>query len=119
MKLVPDIAVLFELDGQSHRLDYRKVPFQAWQQVKKAGFTPMTLIDDGLANFDLDAIACVIFLDRAQSNRRASLGDVLQGLATAEDDYEFELEDVLNKGRSMLGGSDDVDVEDPPTTSGS
>lgn len=121
MKMVPDIAVLFDLDGNRRRLDYRKVPFQAWSQVKQAGFTPMTLIDQGLMQFDLDAIACVMFLDKAQSDRRASVQDTFKALM-AGDDAEFELVDILEHGRSLLGGDDDPSAdgdEVPPTTSGS
>lgn len=119
MKLVPDVAVLYELDGKPRRLDYRKVSFHAWSQVKQAGFTPMTLIDEGLAKYDLDAIGCLVFLDRAQTNRRLSLSDVVHDLMTS-DDAEFELIDILSEGRSLLGEDDEGEEPDEdPTTSGS
>lgn len=121
MKMVPDIAVLFDLDGDRRRLDYRRVPFAAWAQVKKVGFTPMTLIDSGIMQYDLEAIACVMFLDKAQTDRRATVTDTFKALMAGED-AEFELVDVLEHGRSLLGGDDNEQTkedEDPPTTSGS
>lgn len=117
MNIVPDIVIAFDFEGRQ-RLDYRQVPLGAWRQVKQqAGYTPATLLD-GLEEFDLDAIAALVFLHRSQTSRRATFGTTVQDLSKSES--EFDLVDVIHDGESLLGDLDgDEEPDEDPTSSGS
>lgn len=101
--MVPDIAILFELDNKSKRLDYRKVPFNAWTELKQAtSFTPKTLMQ-AIGDFDIDALVALLWLERKQRERRLQFGEVYQDLASANGDMpSLDVIDILTGGRSLI-----------------
>lgn len=102
--------------GQRHlTLDYRKVPFQAWGELKQATtFTQRTLVN-ALSDFDLDAITALIWLERKQRERRLRYLDVYQELQSATSDEEYELIDLVINGKSTAGEPTDEDEPEDPT----
>ena len=108
--MVPDIKIKFSLDGNEQTLDYRRVPFVAWRELKAAvSFTPLTLVQE-MARGDLDAIGAVIWLNRKQTARKLQFAEVQRDLA---DVGEFELVDLIVKGQSQATGEKDEDEPDP------
>ena len=120
---VIDTKIKFKLGDRELTLDYRRVPFSAWSQLKQATkFTQRTLVE-ALDAFDLDAIVGLIWLERTQRQRRLNYIDVFQELQNADHDEEFEVIDLIIKGRSVFGRDTretDGDGEvDPDPTNGS
>lgn len=113
--MVPDIKIKFSLDGNEHTLDYKRVPFNAWSELKQiAQFTPATLLT-ALGQWDMDAITALVWLDRKQVSRRAKFAETQQELA--KGDHNFELSDVIVDGVSQMG--EDVEAGEPDPTVGS
>jgi hypothetical protein len=113
---VVDTKIQFMLGTRELTLDYRKVPFMKWAELKRATtFTQRTLMT-ALDNLDLDAIAALIWLERAQRERKLPFLDVYQDLQNAESDEEFEITDVIIKGRSVFGNDvTEIEGEVDPT----
>lgn len=115
-KMVPDFVILFNLDGRPKRLDYQQIPFAGWSELKRQlGITPRGLTQ-AVLDFDVEAIAAVIWLERKQRERRLPFGDVLKELRA--DEPEFEFDRLIIDGEDTYGAADDEDgdgdVEDPP-----
>lgn len=117
--MVPDVRIIFELDGKKRTLNYKKLPLSAWSELKQAtGFSPKTLLD-GIGEFDVEAIAGVIWLERKQRERRLNYAQAYQDLSDDFGEVEFELEDFVVEGRSLLGPEEangEAVEEVPPTT---
>ena len=66
MALAPDIVVVFECNRERKELNYRKLPFTAWSELKQQlGFTPTTLLD-AVQSYDIEAFGAIIWLERKQ-----------------------------------------------------
>lgn len=118
---VLDVKMVFKLGARTLTLDFRKIPFMAWGELKQAtGFTQRTLIK-ALDDMDLDAVVAVIWLERKQRERKLRYVEVYQELQSAESDEDFEMLDMILKGRSLSGEpADDEDQgEDGDPTAGS
>lgn len=116
---VIDTKLKFKLGARELTLDYRKVPFMAWAQLKQATtFTQRTLVT-ALDNLDLDAIVALIWLERTQRERRLAYTDVLQELMNADEDEDFEVTDVIIKGKSVFGNDTRTVEGEVDPTSGS
>lgn len=103
--------IKFKLGARNLTLDYRKVPFQAWGELKQAaGFTQKTFAA-ALLEFDLDAVVGLIWLERKQRERKLRFLDVYQELQADDADEEFELVDIIFNGTS-LSGQKPVDAEE-------
>lgn len=119
--MVPDISIIFELDGKRKELNFQKLPLSAWQELKQnTGFSPKTLLD-GIGDFDVEAIAGTIWLERKQRERRLSYPQAFQDIN--DDMPDFEPIDFVVEGRSLLGPEDNnggagEEADDPPTTTG-
>lgn len=91
--LVPDISILFKTNGEEKRLDFQRVPFSAWSELKRdLHFTPKTL-PEAMAEFDLEAFGAVIWLERRQTERTLSWASVRQQLDKGA--FDFEILEVL------------------------
>lgn len=118
--MVPNLVIVFDLNGERHRLNFRRVSFNAWSELKRElGFTPKTIID-AVGDFDVEAIGAVIWLDRRQHDRKVQWGTVRQELERADPEPEFALVDFIGDGESLLGESLETPAEEEdPTTAGS
>lgn len=106
---VLDVKLKFRLGQRVLTLDYRRVPFTAWGELKQATtFTQRTLIT-ALSDFDLDAITALIWLERKQRERKLRYLDVYQDLQSSDEDAEFELVDIIMNGKSATGDTGDDD----------
>lgn len=114
MALAPNVVVVFEVNGQRKRLDYRKLPFSAWSELKAAlSFTPVSLLE-AMATFDLEAIAALVWLERKQHERGLRWHVVKDELETA--DIDFNPVDMIIDGRSRMGAP--TEEEPDPTVAG-
>lgn len=109
---VVDTKIKFKLGARELTLDYRRVPFMKWGELKQTTtFTQKTLVS-ALFELDLDAIVALIWLERTQRERKLSYLDVHQELSNANggDDEDFEVLDLIIKGKSV-NGNDTSDLE--------
>jgi hypothetical protein len=113
---VVDIKIRFKLGTRELTLDFRKVPFMKWSELKQTTtFTQRTLVS-ALDALDLDAIVALIWLERTQRERKLTYLDVYQEFQSATDDEDFEITDVIVKGRSVYGNDTrEVEGELDPT----
>lgn len=113
---VIDTKVRFKLGNRELTLDYRRVPFMKWGELKQTTtFTQRTLMS-ALDNLDLDAIVALVWLERTQRERKLSFFDVYQEFQSATDDEDFEITDVIIKGKSVFGNDTrEVEGELDPT----
>ncbi len=121
MALVPDIILVFKLNGERKELAFRKLPFSAWSELKQQlRFTPYSLMDAMLA-FDVEAYGAVIWLERKQRERALRWPIVMRDLE--REDFEFEAIDAVVDGEAIIGEEKEelVPAEEPeldPTTAG-
>lgn len=117
---VVEATIKFRLNGRRKTLDFRQVPFKAWPALKGAtGFTQRTLIDALIAQ-DVEAIVALIWLERAQRERRLRYIDVYQEIESNDDDDDIEIYQLIVEGRKF--GEDepgDGDTAEDPTTGSS
>jgi len=108
MALLPNIVIDFRVDGEDKSLSYRKVPFSAWSELKRdLKFTPLTL-SNAMGEFDVEAFAAIIWLERRQHERSLSWASVRSQLQ--KNLLDFEIVDLRV----------DEDEEEPdPTDAGS
>jgi len=102
---VTDTKIQFKLGNRELTLDYRRVPFMKWSELKQTTtFTQRTLVT-ALSELDLDAIVALIWLERTQRERKLSYLDVYQEMANSDggDHEDFEITDMIIKGKSVNG----------------
>jgi hypothetical protein len=122
MPLIPDMVLVFRLDGVRKELHFRKLPFSAWSELKaQLNFTPLSMIE-AAGTVDLEAIGAIIWLERKQRERQLRWNTVRQELEHMEDSPEFQIVGVINAGRvefgeeaEVLGSAPPADDEDPTT----
>lgn len=125
-KLVPDVVIVFDLDGERKRLDYKRLPWSTWEDIKQSpGFTAYGLLA-ALEKIDPPAIACILWLERKQRERSLRYVEVSRQIARdleAGIDHDFELVDLIVDGEAMTGDgaeptaeANDVEAEADPTT---
>lgn len=109
-----DCQIDFQLGSRRLRVDYRRVPFSAWVDLKKAtGFTPQTLFE-GIGKVDPEAFAAILFLERKQRERKLRYPMFVQEFEEMDDD--FELLQITLDGRKLVPDDEEIDdevVEDP------
>ena len=111
MALVPDVVLIFKLNDERKELNYRKLPFSAWQELKSSlGFTPMTLMD-AVGQYDLEGIGALIWLERKQRERSLRWNEIRRELE--RDDVTFESVGVIVDGVSDIT---EDEAEPDPTT---
>lgn len=118
---VTDTKIRFTFGSRKLTLDYRKVPFTAWAELKQAtGFTPQTLLN-GIGMADVEAVVAIIWLERKQRERKVRYHEV--ALDLEERDDEFEVTQINVNGKNFIPVFDDedqdVEVEGEDPTSGS
>ena len=113
--MIPDITLIFMLDGKRLTLRFRDLPLSVWSELKRHfGFTPGTIIN-ACTELDVEAFAAIIWLERRQHDRRLQWATVQRELEVTE--VEFELIDSILDGVSTVG--EDVEpVEPDPTSAG-
>lgn len=116
---VAKAQITFRLDSCRLTLDYRKVPFGAWGELKSATtFTQSTLLK-ALGDSDVEAVVAVIWLERKQRERKLRYADVYRELEQADDDVDFEIVKLVIDGRVIIAddegdeGAGGTDEEDP------
>lgn len=118
---VAKARLAFTLDARRLTLDYRKVPFSAWSELKRAtGFTQSTLVH-ALGEADLDAVVAVIWLERKQRERKLRYADVYREMEQADDDVDFEIVKLVIDGRVIIddeSDDDESDDDEDPTAGG-
>jgi hypothetical protein len=113
MSLVPDIVIIFQLDGERKQLSYRKIPFSGWSELKAAlGFTPMTL-GDAMISADLEAVGALIWLERKQRERDLRWPEVRRLLD--REDHSLEVLGAIVDGEVVMGEDDTPGREPDPT----
>lgn len=115
MALVPDIAIVFTLNGQRKELRYRNLPFSIWSELKsQLSFTPTSLLD-AVQNYDLEALGAIIWLERKQHERTLRWPEVRADLERNDADLEFLNASV--DGRFILGEESNEAEPDPTPAS--
>lgn len=108
---VADVKIRFRLGERKLTLDYGKVPFSAWPQLKQAtGFTQRTMVDAIINESDLEAIVALIWLERKQRERKLRYLDVYHELEASDSDEDFEIINLSIDGR-LIGDTEDEDGE--------
>lgn len=110
---VTKTVIRFKLGQRKLTLDYRKVPFSAWAELKRTvEFTQKTLLN-GIAELDVEAIAALIWLERKQRERKLSIVEVLNSMDAdgGEDAEEFEILAMTIDGKSIIRESSDDAAE--------
>jgi hypothetical protein len=106
MSLVPDIVLVFKLNGVRKELHYRKISFSAWSELKaQLGFTPLTL-GSAMALVDQEALGAIIWLERKQRERNLRWSEVRRDIEN--NDYE------LDYVGTIIDGVGEFDEEDEP-----
>ena len=89
MAIVPDISILFKLDGVDKRLDFKKVPFSAWSELKRElQFTPQTLTF-AMRESDVESFAAIIWLERRQTETGLAWASVRSQFEKHVPDFEL------------------------------
>lgn len=114
---VTNTEIRFKLGERKLTLNYRKVPFSAWAELKRTvGFTQKTLLQ-GIAELDVEAVAALIWLERKQRERKLSIVEVLNAMDAdgGEDADEFEILAMRIDGKSIIreDGAEDEGEPDP------
>ena len=124
---VTDTVIRFKLGNRDLQLDFRKIPFMKWSQLKQIGFTQRTLVS-ALQDLDVEAVASLIWLERCQRERKLEYSDVISEINNFEGEApEFEIIDLVIRGKSLMGRAAVDDngqvviepAEQPDPTSGS
>lgn len=110
---VAKAKITFRLGARRLTLDYRRVPFSAWSELKTATtFTQSTLLK-AIGDADLEAIVAVIWMERKQRERKLRYFDVYRELENAEEDEDFEILQLVVDGRVIIKEDDEDEPEDP------
>jgi hypothetical protein len=112
--MVPDFIIVFKLNEERKELNYRKLNFAAWSELKaQLGFTPLTLMS-AAQTYDLEAFGAIMWLERRQRERTLRWPEVRRDLERV--DVDFELIDFIVDGVSQSGEDDEPEEEPDPTT---
>lgn len=112
MQMVPDIRIVFKLNGERRELAYRKLPFSVWSELKaQLRFTPISLLE-AAQTFDLEAFGAIIWLERKQTERALGWQEVRRQLE--HDECDFEPVDLIVNGNSITGAEDESPEEAEP-----
>lgn len=104
--MIPDVRVLFEVDGEPHKLVYHDLPFSTWTDLKRqAGFTPKTLLD-AMGDLDVEAMVALIWLARRQARPSLGFYEVMQKMSPA---VQFRLLDLSVDGRDVVNQQPEVE----------
>lgn len=105
--MVPNIEIVFELQGRRQRLVFRDLPLRWWNDLKaQAGLTLGQLLQ-GLDNYDVNAIVAMVWLVRRRDKKSLSYPQVYNDLSGT---VEFELIDLIRDGESMMPQDDEDDL---------
>ena len=118
MSMVPDVQLVFRFNGKRKVLNYRKLPFSVWSELKaQLAFTPFSLID-AAQSYDLEALGAIIWLERKQLERALRWPEVRRALE--HDDVDFEFVDAIVNGEAAVGEEDEAaaEAQADPTTAG-
>lgn len=112
--MVPAFTIVFEVNGNEKRLNFKDVPYSAWSELKASlGFTPIT-VQEALGDWDLEALEALVWLERKQRERKLDLSKARREIAA--DPPDIHLVDILKDGKSLTGGEDESEPEADPTT---
>ncbi|MGH3942622.1 MAG: hypothetical protein ACRDTG_29165 [Pseudonocardiaceae bacterium] len=115
---VADTTIRFRIDDRRLTLDYRKVPFSAWGELKAAvGFTQSTLVK-ALGDSDLDAVVALVWLERKQRERKLRFVELYHDLQHTEEHQDIEITEIVIAGRSYGDTETDADEEESDPTGG-
>lgn len=122
--MVPNVTLVMKVAGRRKTLNYRKVPFKSWSELKaRLKFTPQTLIE-AIGDGDVEAGMAVLWLERRQRERGLSYNRFLREF---DEEKEPELDVIGMKiddrwiiepdeeGDGSAADEDDEDEEEDPT----
>lgn len=113
---VTNTQITFRVAERTLTLDFRRVPFNSWAELKKATrFTQSTLID-ALSNADTEAAVGLLWLERRQRERKLRYIDVYTDVDQSDSNDELEITRVVVNGRTYYEeptDDDDVAGDDP------
>ncbi len=102
--MIPDVRVMFEVDGAEYKLTYHDLPFATWSDLKRqAGFTPKTLLD-AMSDVDVEALVALLWLARRQARPSLSFYEVMQKMSPS---VQFRLLELSVEGRDVVARDDD------------
>lgn len=110
--MAPDVVVRFKVNDDPKTLDYQSVPFTAWEELKRVGYTPIGLMT-AISGWDFEAIAALIWLERKQRDRKLPFTDVKTEIR--RNPPAFELDDVIVDGEDPDDDEPEDEEPDPPT----
>lgn len=119
---VSNTQIRFRVGARTLTLDYRRVPFSSWAELKKAtGFTQATLMD-ALGQADTEAVVGLVWLERRQRERKLRYIDVYTEVDQGDSDDEMEILRIVVNGRTYYDettGDDPASGEEEDPTGGS
>lgn len=105
--------VVFQLGARTLTLDYKRVPFSAWTELKKAADLTQKTLLDAIGDADLGAIYALIWLERTQRERNLRYATVVGELSAADDD--FRLIRLVVDGQAFGEQEDDAEPGEEET----
>lgn len=106
---VSKTTIVFRLDGERRTLDFQRVPFRAWPELKKAtGFTQSSLIQ-AMAQSDVEAAVALVWLQRVQRDRKLRYVEVYQEYEDNDSAVDLELLELHSDGKKIRLADDDED----------
>lgn len=121
MALAPKVVIQFTFGSRELTLDYRKISAATWSELKAVlGLTPQTVVTS-LADWDIDAVGAVIWLERKQRERKLGWRAFRDELEGADEDRDFQITEIIardpktGRWRTIDGEivEDPAEAEDP------
>lgn len=112
MAILRDIVIVFRLNGGLRALEYRKVPYKAWEELQKEHqLTPANLLAE-VNKTNVVAIAAVIWLARRQREFGLSWNKFERESEIM--DFEYEPLGVVIDGEKILAEGIDWPFSEKP-----
>lgn len=114
--MIANVSVLFTVNGQDKRLDYRKVPFFVWEQLESNHGLTISGLLPAIIDGSVRAVVALLWLERKQRERKLTYDEVRKAI---DDDAppEVVITDVIRDGKSVLTREEEED--EAPSGSGS
>ena len=113
--MIPDVTIVYRLGDKAEQVDFRKVPLEAWTDIKsETGLTPKTILDE-LSDLDVGAIVGLVYAARRQKGGRVTFRQVMRQL---DGDTEWVPTKVTVAGQVQFDDTEESDevVDEDPTS---
>lgn len=112
--MIPDVRIRFEFNGDDRTLTFIEVPLSAWSELRRTvDMTPRQLLAGLEDRSDVDALAGLVWLERAASGRQPGRFVAFRDRLDPSDDLALS---GIKIGPDVLFGEFGGDVDDPPTS---